>query len=146
MLSQATKKAVAQAVLGRAFFSTAKIPLYINGKFVESKTDKWIPVHNPATGEVISQCPQATPAELKAATDAAAAAFPAWRNTPVTARQRHMFELQALIRKNEKELIDAVVAENGKVIADAKVRDADPCMCMYLSPNVRVPFVTFLRS
>ncbi len=116
------KGVASKAAHGRALFSTSnKIPLFINGKFLDSKTDKWLPVHNPATGQVISHCPQATPAELKSATDAAAAAFPAWRNTPVTARQRHMFELQALIRKNEKELIDAVVTENGKVVADAKV-------------------------
>jgi malonate-semialdehyde dehydrogenase (acetylating)/methylmalonate-semialdehyde dehydrogenase len=26
--------------------------LFINGKFVESKTEDWIDVHNPATNEV----------------------------------------------------------------------------------------------
>lgn len=31
----------------RAFSSVPRVPLYINGKFVESKTSEWIPVHNP---------------------------------------------------------------------------------------------------
>lgn len=29
-----------------------KVPMYIDGKFVESKTNDWIDVHNPATNEV----------------------------------------------------------------------------------------------
>lgn len=51
---------------------------------------------------------------------AAHAAFGEWRNTSVAVRQRYMFKLQQLIRDNEQDLIDAVVAENGKVVADAK--------------------------
>lgn len=31
----------------RAFSSVSRVPLYINGKFIESKTDQFIPVHNP---------------------------------------------------------------------------------------------------
>lgn len=31
----------------RAFSSVPRVPLYINGKFVESKSENWIPVHNP---------------------------------------------------------------------------------------------------
>jgi malonate-semialdehyde dehydrogenase (acetylating)/methylmalonate-semialdehyde dehydrogenase len=31
-----------------------KVPMYIDGKFVESKTNDWIDVHNPATNEVSS--------------------------------------------------------------------------------------------
>lgn len=31
----------------RAFTTVPRVPLYINGKFVQSKTEEWIPVHNP---------------------------------------------------------------------------------------------------
>lgn len=31
----------------RALSTIPRVPLYINGKFVESKTEHWIPVHNP---------------------------------------------------------------------------------------------------
>lgn len=112
---------VARKASARNFASSAKnIPLFINGKFVQSKTKTWIPLFNPATNELIGNVPQATPEELSAATDAAAAAYQKWRNTSVTVRQRVMFELQALIRKHESELIDSVTEENGKVRADAK--------------------------
>lgn len=31
------------------FSGVPKVPLYIDGKFVESKADTWMPVHNPVT-------------------------------------------------------------------------------------------------
>ena len=31
-----------------------KVPLYIDGEFVASKSEQWIPVTNPATQEVIA--------------------------------------------------------------------------------------------
>lgn len=53
-----------------------------------------------ATQEVVSRIPLTTADEFRAAVDAARAAVPGWRNTPVTARQRIMFKYQELIRAN----------------------------------------------
>ena len=47
---------------------------------------------------------QATPAELDAAINSAAAAFVKWRRTPVTARARVMLKLQELIKAHTDEL------------------------------------------
>ena len=49
---------------------------YINGNFIESKTEKYMPVYNPSTGEVIAQTPCCTVEEVEAAITAAKAAFP----------------------------------------------------------------------
>ncbi|KAJ3081747.1 Methylmalonate-semialdehyde dehydrogenase [acylating] mitochondrial [Rhizoclosmatium hyalinum] len=94
--------------LGRSLFSTStvsaaaqKVKLYINGEFIDSQTDKWIEVRNPATQEVVSLVPQATPAELKYATNNAAEAFKTWKKTSVLARQRIMMDLQLLIREKQ---------------------------------------------
>jgi malonate-semialdehyde dehydrogenase (acetylating)/methylmalonate-semialdehyde dehydrogenase len=100
--------------------STYTTPLFINGKFVESKTTKWFDVHNPATGEVVTRTPQATPEELKAASAAAQSAFAKWRQTPVTVRQRVFFKLRQLVEKNTEEIVKAIVTENGKTIVDAR--------------------------
>jgi malonate-semialdehyde dehydrogenase (acetylating)/methylmalonate-semialdehyde dehydrogenase len=94
--------------------------LFINGKFVESKTKEWFPVHNPATQNIVTRVPLATASELQSAADAASAAWPAWKNTPVTARQRIFFDLHRLIRTNEDEIVQSIVAENGKTAIDAK--------------------------
>ena len=50
-------------------YAGAKVPAktqnIINGQWVESSTDRWIDVHNPATNEVVTQVPQTTQAEME---------------------------------------------------------------------------------
>jgi hypothetical protein len=60
-----------------------RIPLLINGEFVQSKTAQWRHIINPATQETLALVPLATNDELAAAVAAAKAAFPAWRKTPI---------------------------------------------------------------
>ena len=50
--------------------------LYIDGEWVDTGTR--YEVRNPANGEVIAECAVAGEAELNAAVDAAARAFPDW--------------------------------------------------------------------
>eukprot|EP00850_Spirogloea_muscicola_P000256 SM000001S04658 [mRNA] locus=s1:1583260:1588310:- [translate_table: standard] len=73
-----------------------------------------------ATQELVSRVPLATGAEFEAAVAAARDAYPAWRATPVTARARVMFRLQALVRENMDKLAMAVTIEQGKTLADAR--------------------------
>eukprot|EP00160_Parvularia_atlantis_P017824 Unigene62_Nuclearia_a/m.248 Unigene62_Nuclearia_a/g.248 ORF Unigene62_Nuclearia_a/g.248 Unigene62_Nuclearia_a/m.248 type:complete len:527 (-) Unigene62_Nuclearia_a:15-1595(-) len=97
----------------------AKVQLLINGEFVDSQTDKWIDVHNPATNEVVSRVPQATQAEMAEASKAAAAAFKDWRNSTPLTRQRKMLDLQLAIRSNMDKVAASITEEQGKVLADA---------------------------
>lgn len=97
-----------------------KVPLFINGKFVQSKTDKWIDLRNPATNEVICKVPQATKEEMQQAADAAAEAYKTWRNVGVQHRQRVMLKFQHLIREHTEELAHSITNEQGKTLADAR--------------------------
>ncbi len=54
--------------------------LLIDGKLVPG--DQTMPVINPATEEVLAQCPRASKAQLDQAVAAAKAAFPAWARDP----------------------------------------------------------------
>jgi malonate-semialdehyde dehydrogenase (acetylating)/methylmalonate-semialdehyde dehydrogenase len=105
-------------------YSGSSVPLrtqmLINGKFVESSTDKWIPITNPATNEIISHCPESTEEEKNAAAKAAHDAFQSWSETSIMARQQVMFKLQQLIKENMDELAKCVTLENGKTFEDAK--------------------------
>ncbi|XP_022739709.1 uncharacterized protein LOC111291869 isoform X4 [Durio zibethinus] len=76
------------------------VPNFIGGKFVDSLGSMVIDAINPATQEVVSQVPSTTYEEFKDAVNAAKLAFPSWKNTPVTTRQRIMFKLQELIHRN----------------------------------------------
>ncbi|KAF3185044.1 hypothetical protein TWF106_002303 [Orbilia oligospora] len=93
---------------------------FVNNEFVESKTSQWIDLHDPATNNLVTRVPQSTDEELKAAVDAAAAAFPAWRATSLLARQQIMFKFVALIRQHWDRLAASITLEQGKTFGDAK--------------------------
>lgn len=98
----------------------AQTQLLIDGKFVDSKTDRWIDVYNPATQELVTRVPEMTPEEFALAVSNAAEAQKSWRKVPIPARQRVMFKLQDLIRENMDRIAEGIVHENGKTFADAK--------------------------
>ncbi|GFS04227.1 methylmalonate semialdehyde dehydrogenase [acylating] [Elysia marginata] len=93
--------------------------MFINNEFVESKTNKWIDLHNPATNEVVTRVPESTQAEMEAAVAAARDAYPAWSSTTVLTRQQIMFKLQDLIKKNMDRLAANITQEQGKTLVDA---------------------------
>jgi malonate-semialdehyde dehydrogenase (acetylating) / methylmalonate-semialdehyde dehydrogenase len=96
------------------------VKLFINGKLVESKTQQWKDVVNPATQDVLARVPFATKDEIDAAIAAAAEAFKTWKNTPLGARARIMLKLQELIRRDMKKLAACLTAEQGKTLPDAE--------------------------
>ncbi|MBA0840687.1 hypothetical protein Goarm_003253 [Gossypium armourianum] len=96
-----------------------KVPNFIGGKFVDSLGSMVIDIINPATQEVICQVPSTTYEEFKDAVNAAKQAFPSWKNTPVTARQRIMFKLQELIHRNIDKLAMNITTEQGRTLKSA---------------------------
>ena len=102
------------------YSTVPKVPLYIDGKMIQSETDDWIPVHNPATQEVVSLVPQPTKSELEAAVKSSQEAFKKWRKSSILTRQKVMFELQRLIRDHMDEIAAIITVELGKTKADAK--------------------------
>src|SRR5213083_2875447 len=98
----------------------AKLPNYINGRWQKATTTEWLDVSNPATGEPIAQVPISTAAEVSAAVDAAAAAYPEWRRTPPEDRIQPLFKLKQLLEEHLAELARIITQENGKTLAEAK--------------------------
>ncbi|KAH1208020.1 Methylmalonate-semialdehyde dehydrogenase [acylating], mitochondrial [Glycine max] len=97
-----------------------RVPNLIGGSFLDSKSLTFIDVINPATQEVVSQVPCTTDEEFKAAVSAAKKAFPSWRKTPITKRQRVMLKFQELIRRDMDKLALNVTTEQGKTLKDAQ--------------------------
>ncbi len=100
--------------------SLTKVSNYIGGKWVDSHAGEWQEVINPATGEVLARVPLSTPADVAAAVEAAAAAFPEWRRTPPVDRIQPLFKLKALLEEHIDELSRIITQENGKTFAEAK--------------------------
>jgi malonate-semialdehyde dehydrogenase (acetylating)/methylmalonate-semialdehyde dehydrogenase len=92
----------------------------INGQFVDSATEEWLDLTDPATQEVIAKVPQTTDDEINQAVAAAKEAFKTWRKTPITTRARVFLRYQALIREHMEELAEILTAEQGKTLADAR--------------------------
>ncbi|KAL6403380.1 methylmalonate semialdehyde dehydrogenase [Ilyonectria robusta] len=95
-------------------------PYFINNKFVNSTTDKFIDLHDPATNNLVTRVPQMTDAEMKAAVASAEKAYQSWRNTTVLSRQQIMFRFVQLIRENWDRLAASITLEQGKTFADAR--------------------------
>ncbi|KZS06852.1 Methylmalonate-semialdehyde dehydrogenase [Daphnia magna] len=94
--------------------------LFINNKMVESKTNDWIDLCNPATNEVITKVPKATQEEMENAVEAAKAAYKTWSKTSILTRQQVMLRYQHIIRNNMKELAKSITTEQGKTMVDAE--------------------------
>src|SRR2546425_3201751 len=97
-----------------------KLPNYINGRWQQATTTEWLDVSNPATGELIAQVPISTDADVSAAVDAAAAAYPEWRRTPPEDRIQPLFKLKQLLEEHIDELARIITQENGKTLSEAK--------------------------
>ncbi|KUL89179.1 hypothetical protein ZTR_03786 [Talaromyces verruculosus] len=94
-------------------------PNFVDNEFVTSKATEWIPVHDPATNNLVTRVPQSTPEELSAAVASAQKAFPAWKATSIIARQQILFRFTHLIRDNWDRLAASITLEQGKTFKDA---------------------------
>ncbi|MDD5017543.1 MAG: aldehyde dehydrogenase family protein, partial [Eubacteriales bacterium] len=63
-----------------------RLKYYANGQWKDSRTEKYMPVYNPSTGEIQAEAPCCTSKEVEEAIAAANAAFPSWATTPVIKR------------------------------------------------------------
>jgi malonate-semialdehyde dehydrogenase (acetylating) / methylmalonate-semialdehyde dehydrogenase len=97
-----------------------KVANYVNGRWRQATTAEWLDVSNPASGELIAQVPISTAAEVAAAVDAAAAAYPEWRRTPPEDRIQPLFKLKQLLEEHIDELARIITQENGKTLSEAK--------------------------
>ena len=100
--------------------TVTQVANYINGQWRESSASEWLDVTNPATGEVIARTPQSGAAEVAAAIDAAAAAFPEWRRTPPEDRIQPLFKLKVLLEDHLDDIARIITQENGKTFTEAK--------------------------
>ena len=93
---------------------------FIGGRWIPSQAAEFVNVHNPALGRVIARTPLSTRADLDGAVQAAAKAFPAWRDTPVVLRARSMFKLVHLLEQHFDEIARIVTTEHGKTLDEAR--------------------------
>ena len=86
------------------------VPLWIGGKPVVP-AGRTGDVYNPASGQVAKKVPLADAKIVDAAVRAAAAALPAWRDTPPLRRARVMQKFLQLMQDDQQELARLVSEE-----------------------------------
>ncbi len=89
---------------------------YIDGEFRDAADGRTTEVVNPATGEAYATAPLSGQADIDAAMAAAAAAFPAWRDTTPAERQKALLKIADAFEERAEELIAAEVENTGKPI------------------------------
>ena len=90
------------------------LKMFINGKFVESGSGKWIEVLNPSTEEVISRQPEGTVEDVNEALDAAYNAQKEWAARPAIERAQYLQKIADGIRRHNDEFVDIIMREQGK--------------------------------
>ena len=92
--------------------------MFIDGKFVDAKSGRTLPVYNPATGAEIARVPDAQAEDVDAAVRSARATFEsgAWRDMLPAARERLLLRLADLIERDGEELARLETLNNGKLL------------------------------
>ncbi|WP_321505020.1 CoA-acylating methylmalonate-semialdehyde dehydrogenase [Breoghania sp.] len=99
---------------------TQEIGHFIGGNHVAGTSGRTADVFNPATGEVQAKVALASPAEMRAAIENAAAAQPAWAATNPQRRARVLMKFVDLLHRDMDKLAEALSREHGKTLPDAK--------------------------
>jgi malonate-semialdehyde dehydrogenase (acetylating)/methylmalonate-semialdehyde dehydrogenase len=97
-----------------------KLRYCVDNEWIESRTDKYMPVMNPSTGEQMAETPCCTLEEVSSAVAAAARAWPAWSSTPIPLRIQVMFRFKQLLDAHLEELTVLLATEMGKVLDEAR--------------------------
>jgi malonate-semialdehyde dehydrogenase (acetylating)/methylmalonate-semialdehyde dehydrogenase len=108
------------ATLQAAATSRERVKLLVGGRWLASASDRRGPVYNPSTGGVIAEVPFCDAGEVDRAVQAAAAALPAWAETPVVERARLMFRFRENLVAHSEELAHLVTREHGKTLPEAR--------------------------
>lgn len=93
--------------------------MLIAGEWAKASSQEEMEVVNPATEEVAGAVPAAGPADVDAAVEAAAAAFPGWAATDVEKRAHVLARAADLIEENVKSLAATLTSEQGKPLGEA---------------------------
>lgn len=111
-----------QAVVnGQKTETTARtLQNYIGGRWVASAATRFGEVRNPVNDELLARVPLGGAADVDQAVQAAASAYPAWRQTPVVNRVKPLFKLKNLLEEHAEDIARVVTREHGKTLDESR--------------------------
>src|SRR5258708_9934313 len=94
---------------------------FIGGKWIQSNSSRTVNNVTPGdTADVIGNIRQATREEARAAVEAAAAVFHAWKQTPAPARGKIVAKAARLMEEAKEELAQILAHEEGKTLSESR--------------------------
>ena len=91
---------------------------YINGNWMEGS--RWLPVVNPATGEVFAEVATVNRETVAAALDTAYAALDGWRGLTPIERSDYLLAIARELSEHIDDIARVITLENGKPLAQSK--------------------------
>jgi malonate-semialdehyde dehydrogenase (acetylating) / methylmalonate-semialdehyde dehydrogenase len=99
--------------------TTTVLDHWVGGAAFSGASTRTAPVYDPARGVVQREVRLASVADVDAAVQVAAAAFPAWSEASWTKRQGVLFAFREILNSRKEELAAILTSEHGKVTPDA---------------------------
>ncbi|MBB3106078.1 betaine-aldehyde dehydrogenase [Psychrobacter luti] len=112
---------------------------YIDGDWVTIEASDSVDEHalfNPSSGKVIAITRLCNSAQVEAAANAAARAYPSWSKTSVIERARYLQAIADTMEQQLDKLVGLSVLNNGKPIAEAKIDVGDAIACYRYYANL----------
>jgi aminomuconate-semialdehyde/2-hydroxymuconate-6-semialdehyde dehydrogenase len=100
-----------------------RFPNFIDGAEAAPAGGRWLPVHEPATGEIYAEAAGSGAADVAAAVDAAVRAAPAWAATPASERALWLERLAAAIESDLQAFAEVESRDSGKPVSLAARMD-----------------------
>ena len=89
---------------------------FINGKFMQPKTEEYLDVFEPATGQVYSKVPNSSSTDIDVAFQAANAAFRGWSELTVTDRSQYLHKIAELLEHQLDDFANYESRDTGKPV------------------------------
>lgn len=105
---------------GTAVAEIANCRNFINGKWVDSESNRTFESYNPANGKLLGRVALSTAGDVDKAVAAARAAFQKWRLYPAPRRGEILFKVGQLLMERKEQIARLMTREMGKVLTEAR--------------------------
>lgn len=108
------------ALLSEVPYKQDSLELLIDGQWVKSQSETYLPVMNPATDRTITRVPFALTEEVDRAVVSSQNAFERWKDLPISERVQYLFKIKYFLEGHFEELARVNTQNHGKTIGESR--------------------------
>lgn len=107
-------------ILSEVPYRPDSLPLLIDGQWMTSESEAFLPVMNPATGEMLSKVPFGLKEEVDRAAISSQNAFQKWKEVPLSERVQYLFRMKHVFEEHFEELARINTQNHGKTVVESR--------------------------